>query len=144
MPDFKNKANIWVPPSATHREAAAVAVAVRDYDPNLSFGLNEQTGQWCIFLRQGTSEATAQADLPIMGFSDIPYPNDAIRRLHQADALRTGREILDQVERVNKDIQHQKDLVATQAVEETAEAFDWGFRQMGKAPHAKVFINRED
>lgn len=144
MPDYTNKANIWVPPSVTHREAASVAVAVRDYDPNLSFGRNEKTGQWCIFLRQGTSEATAQADLPIMGFNDIPHPHDALRRLQQADALRTGREILDNLERVNRDIRKDSELKADQAVQESAEAFDWGFRQMGKAPHAKVFINRED
>jgi hypothetical protein len=87
---------------------------------------------------------TAESDLPVLGFEDIPHPDDALRRLHQADALRTGHEILDQINRANKEIQDDKDLVAQQAIEETAEGFDWGFRQMGKAPYSKVFINRED
>jgi hypothetical protein len=144
MPNIKDRANIWVPPSFTHKQAAAVDSAVREYDPNLGFGLNEQSGQWCIFLRHGSNELTAESDLPVLGFEDIPHPDDALRRLHQADALRTGHEILDQINRANKEIQDDKDLVAQQAIEETAEGFDWGFRQMGKAPYSKVFINRED
>jgi len=144
MPYINQQTNIWVPDSFQDRQAASVDTVVRDYDQNLGFGKNEQTGQWCIFLRHGSNELTAEADLPIMGFNSIPHPEDALRRLHQADALRTGREILDQIERANKDILDKKDEAAAQASEETAEAFDWGFRQMGKAPYAKVFINRED
>lgn len=144
MPYIDQQTNIWVPDSFQDRQAASVDTAVREYDHNLGFGKNERTGQWCIFLRHGSNELTAEADLPIMGFNSIPHPDDALRRLHQADALRTGREILDQIERANKDIQSKKDEAAAQASAETAEAFDWGFRQMGKAPYAKVFINRED
>jgi len=109
MPYINQQTNIWVPDSFQDRQAASVDTVVRDYDQNLGFGKNEQTGQWCIFLRHGSNELTAEADLPIMGFNSIPHPEDALRRLHQADALRTGREILDQIERANKDILDKKD-----------------------------------
>lgn len=137
MPLFDEKTNIWVPRSYEDKRAAAVSVAVREYDPNLGFGRNERTGQWCIFLKAGTSAVTVGGDLPIMGFNDIPHPDDALRRIHQADAVRTGREIMQSIERHNNDIQKKKDEVARLAVEESAEAFDWGFRQMGKAPYVK-------
>lgn len=137
MPQFDQKTHIWVPNSHQDRNAAAVAVAVREYDPDLSFGRNEQTGQWCIFLKQGTSSATVGADLPVLGFQEIPHPDDALRRLHQADALRTGRKILDNIERHNEALQKDAKAGGDAAIEETAEAYDWAYRQMGKAPYAK-------
>ena len=135
-----NKSNIWVPESFGHREVVRVRRAVKEYDPNLDFGRNELTGQWCIFLKRGTSKATEEVDLPIMGFNDIPHPDDAISRLHQADALRTGNEILDKIVKNNDDIEARREVAAQEASAQAAEGFDWGFRQMGKAPHTKVFI----
>ena len=114
--------------------------AVREYDPNLDFGRNERTGQWCIFLKRGTGEASKEVDLPILGFNEVPHPDDALRRLHQADALRTGNEILDKITKNNADIEARKEVAAQEATQAAAEGFDWGFRQMGKAPHSKVFI----
>lgn len=136
----KNTEKIWVPGSFEFREAGAVRKAVKEYDPNLDFGKNERTGQWCIFLRQGTTAVSQENDLPILGFEDIPHPDDALRRLYQSDALRTGHEIQKKLERHNAELEKQRDLAAEEATAETAEAFDWGFRQMGKAPHSKIFI----
>lgn len=135
-----NKANIWVPPTHGFREAARVRTAVREYDPNLDFGKNERTGQWCIFLKQGSNEFSKEVDMPILGFNDIPHPDDALKRLHQSDALRTGQEILDKITKNNDDIEARREIAAQEATAQAAEGFDWGFRQMGKAPHAKVFI----
>lgn len=135
-----NKQNIWVPPAHFDRQIVKVRRAVKEYDPNLDFGKNERTGQWCIFLKQGTSEATQEVDLPILGFNDIPHPDDALRRLHQSDAQRTGQEILDKITRNNEDIEARREVAAQEASAQAAEGFDWGFRQMGKAPHTKVFI----
>lgn len=136
----KNKTNIWVPESFGHREAVRVRRAVKEYDPNLDFGRNELSGQWCIFLKRGTSEVTKEVDLPILGFNDIPHPDDALARLRQSDALRTGNEILDKIVKNNSDIEDRREVAAQEAAEASAEAFDWGFRQMGKAPYQKVFI----
>jgi hypothetical protein len=136
--------SIWVPPSFGYKAEGAVRKAVKEYDPNLDFGKNERTGQWCIFLRQGTTAATNQNDLPILGFDEVPHPDDALRRLHQSDALRTGHEIQQKMERHNASLNRERELRADEATAETAEAFDWGFRQQGKAPHAKIFIPGKD
>lgn len=140
----QNKQNIWVPESFGHREVVRVRRAVKEYDPNLDFGKNELTGQWCIFLKRGTSEVTREVDLPILGFNDIPHPDDALTRLRQSDALRTGNEILDKITRNNQDIEDRREVAAQEAAHEAAEGFDWGYRQMGKAPHSKVFIRGKD
>lgn len=140
MPD---KTNIWVPESFGHREVVRVRRAIKEYDPNLDFGKNELTGQWCIFLKRGTNELTQEVDLPVLGFQEIPHPDDALARLRQSDALRTGNEILDKITKNNSDIEERREVAAQEASANAAEGFDWGFRQMGKAPHTKVFIPGE-
>lgn len=114
--------------------------AVREYDPDLDFGRNEKTGQWCIFLKRGTNELTKEADLPVLGFEDIPHPHDALKRLYRSDALRTGRDILEKLERNNAEIHKKKDEAAQEGEEAAAEAFEWGFRQMGASPVSKIYI----
>ena len=135
-----DKQNIWVPESFGHRETTRVRKAVKEYDPNLDFGKNELTGQWCIFLKRGVSSASQEVDLPVLGFPEIPHPDDALRRLQESDALRTGNEILDKLVKNNQDIEDRREVAAQEATAQAAEGFDWGFRQMGKAPHSKVFI----
>lgn len=132
---------LWVPAHAVEqRDAWKVHQAVKQYDENLAFGRNEQTGQWCIFMRQGTSKATTTGDLPILGFNDIPHPDDAIARLQKADAQRRGREILDELNAHNESIEAHRKAAADDAIGQTAEAFEWGYRKMGKHPNTRIFI----
>lgn len=133
--------NIWVPGSHEIREATAVRNAVRTYDPDLSFGRNEETGDWCIFLRQGTNKAASTNDLPILGFGkDIPAPEAAMTRLLNSDARRRGTEILDELNKNNQDIEDIRKRKADEGIGLMAEGFDWGFRKMGKHPSARIFV----
>lgn len=131
---------MWVPASHEIREATAVRNAVRTYDPDLSFGRNEETGQWCIFLRQGANKAASEWDLPILGFNDIPSPEAAMDRLIASDARRRGTEILDELNKSNQDIEDLRKRRADDAIGSTAEAFEHGFRKMGKHPSARIFV----
>ena len=140
MPVINDKVSMWVPSSHQDRQAHAVNKAVREYDPDLGFGYNEATGQWCIFLKHGATAMAANSDLPILGFSHIPHPDDAIKRLYQSDARRRGQEIVDAIQRDNEEIQRQAEQRAKEASDATAEAFEWGFRKVGAAPVSKVFI----
>lgn len=143
MPYLGQHSTFWVPASHEDRGAHLVNLAVREYDPDLSFGRNEQTGQWCIFLKHGTTAVTSEGDLPILGFSHIPTPEQATKRLYETDARRRGREIVDSIQRHNEELQRQTDVKAQEASDETAEAFEWGFRKMGAAPVSKVFVPTE-
>lgn len=139
------KTALWVPQHAADDRAAwKVHQAVKQYDENLAFGRNEQTGQWCIFLRQGTNKITDTHDLPILGFPEIPHPDDAVKRLMQTDARRRGHEILDELNAHNESIEEIRKAKADDAIGQTAEAFEWGYRQMGKHPNTRIFVPGKD
>lgn len=140
MPVINDKVSMWVPNSHQDRQAYLVDKAVKEYDPDLGFGRNEATGQWCIFLKHGATELAQHSDLPILGFGTIPHPDDAVKRLYESDARRRGREIVDSIQRHNDEIQRASDQRAQEASNATAEAFEWGFRKVGAAPVSKVYI----
>lgn len=136
--------SLWVPGKSDQPNAWRVHQAVRMYDENLAFGRNEETGQWCIFMRQGTTQAASTNDLPILGFNDIPHPDDAITRLRKSDARRRGQEILDELNKYNEDINLERKRRADDAIGQTAEAFEYGFRKMGKHPQSRIFVPGRD
>jgi hypothetical protein len=127
---------IWLPGSGvTDLAAVRVDRAVNEYDEQLHFGRNEDTGQWCIFLiRRG------EAPLPVLGFNDIPYPDDALKRLYQADAMRRGEEILDQMNRDNDKLREKDEEAVKQGIGIAAEAFEWGFRAMGSDKAKRIVV----
>lgn len=139
------RSGLWVPAhAAEQRDAWKVHQAVKQYDENLAFGRNEQTGQWCIFLRQGTSAATTTGDLPILGFPDIPSVDAAMDRLRESDARRRGKDILDELEKHNRSIKEERKRAADDAIGEAAKAFEWGYRKMGKHPNPRIFVPGKD
>lgn len=134
----KSALNIWVPDSASNAQydipVLRVDKAVQEYDENLRFGRNEETGQWCIFrLVRGENP------LPILGFNEIPHPEDACKRLFQADAMRRGEEILDEMNRQNEELDKHVDAAADEANGIAAEVYEHAFRMMGKTPYLKSF-----
>lgn len=135
-------ANIWLPGiGMTDIAQRRVDAAVQEYDENLRFGRNMESGQWCIFLMRRGHDP-----LPVIGFNDIPHPEDAIKRLHNADAQRRGEEILDEMNRHNEELKAPYEKAASEADEILAEAYEWGFRQMGRGQRSvipvRVPVNR--
>lgn len=129
---------IWTPPSYRFAGVREARQAVQDYDPNLEFGFNERTKQWCVYLKRGAMAASADADLPILGFDHIPGRDEVQRRLYQSDALRRGHEILDQINRHNDDIHRRSDAVSDEDTQ-LAETLEWALRKTGRRSD-KVFI----
>lgn len=130
---------IWTPPKSDRR-AHDTSVAVKEYDPRLGFGRNEETGQWVIFMRQGETEDSRGGDLPILGFDDIPSPDAAKKKLYETDALRRGDEILDSINRHNDEINQRFADAADEATGEAAEYLEWFHRQQGTHPNPRIFI----
>jgi hypothetical protein len=113
--------------------------AVSEYDERLYFDRNLDTGQWCIYLKTPPSEA----DLPILGFDEVPNPEAAVKRLWQADTLRHGEKILnDMWKRNEKRLQPLRDK-ADDASGQAAEVLEWSHRKMGTHPTPRVFVPRE-
>lgn len=114
----------------------AVDRRLNEYDERLYFARNLDTGQYCAYLKTPPSEP----DLPIFGWDSIPDPEQAIRRIHQADALRHGDEILDRIDRQNAERERPYKEAVEDAEGELAEAFEWGFRKMGTHPSPRIFV----
>lgn len=117
--------SIWVPPSHYDKMAVNVRMAVREYDPELNFGINEANGQWCIFMERHGER------IPILGFSGIPHPDDALKRLYQSDTRRHGSKILDDMNKHNEKLRAEKKYKVDEAAGELAEAAEYAAREDG-------------
>lgn len=131
-------ANIWLPPSYLYREAHAVDKAVNQYDPELHFGRNERNGQWCIFMERHSER------IPVLGFRDIPHPDDALKRLYKADTRRHGSKILDDLIKHNEETKAAGRSAGDDAVGQTAEAFEYAYRKEGLHPTPRIFVPGRD
>lgn len=117
-------------------DVLSVERVINEYDERLYFDRNPETGQYCVYLKTVPSEP----DLPIFGWDYVPDGEAALRRIYQADALRHGEEILDQIDRANTEKTRPYDEAVDEATGQLAEAFEWGFRKMGAHPESRIFV----
>ena len=115
-------------------KALKVDAIVNKYDERLFFGKNEDTGDWCIFVRM----PRPQLPFPVIGFQDtIPEPEDALRRLKEADTLRVGNTIYNDVVKSQEDYRNKFEYKANEASAESAEVVEHLMRKHGKSPIIK-------
>lgn len=127
--------SLWLPNGVSY-EAYRVDRAVREYDERLMFGRNEDTGDWCIFIRLPGDNPP----YPVIGFQDtIPDPATAIARLNQGDTRKHGeriyKEILESEKRRKALLEYASDQAAGDSVERTEHMM----RQRGASPIIKVY-----
>lgn len=125
--------NLWLPNGKDYR-AYKVDQAVREHDDRLMFARNEETGDWCIFMRMPGD----RQPFPVIGFQDkIPEPHEAITRLNAGDPRKHGTRLLMEARRADE--QRRKDLeyVSNQAAAESVEHVEHMMRQYGKSPIIK-------
>jgi hypothetical protein len=123
---------LWLPGS-TNYAAYRVDRAVSAYDERLMFGLNEDTGDWCVFVRM----PSPQEPFPLLGFQSIPEPDDVMVMVKEAHLVRNKekiwKEIIDSQEKYRAELKYKGD----QASEESAEVVEHFLRQNGKSPVVK-------
>jgi hypothetical protein len=108
--------------------------AVQEYDENLRFGRNEETGQYCVF-----RIVRGERPLPILGFTEMPDTDQIFKRLYKSDALRRGNEILDEINKHNAGIEAELESAASDASGMVAEGFEHLFHGVGKTPYRRVY-----
>jgi len=127
--------NLWLPNTMNY-PAYKVDRAVHAYDERLMFARNEDTGDWCIFIRMPDSKPP----LPILGFQDkIPEPDEALFRLRAADTMRHGDQIYKDVVKSQNDYRAGLKYAADEAIADSAERTEHLMRKHGKSPVIKSF-----
>ena len=115
-----------------------VDAAVRQYNERLSFGLNEDTGDYCIFMRMPRPEP----NLPILGFgTSVPHPDEACKKLWESDTMIHGDKILKDILKSQEEFKNAKRYAADQAASDSAERMEKFMRGKGLSPVVKVFPN---
>ena len=125
--------NIWLPNGVSY-EAYRVDRAVREYDERLMFGRNEDTGDWCVFVRM----PSPRDPFPVFGFGNrIPKPDEALARIKEGHLVahkeRIWREVVDSQKKYKADLAYKSD----QAGEDSAERAEHLMRKHGKSPIIK-------
>ena len=126
---------IWIPNMGDYdMRAWKVDRKVREYDERLMFGRNEDTGDWCIFIRM----PAPQDPFPVIGFQkSIPEPNDALDRLKAADTMRHGDRLYKEMVASQKKYRDDLEYKSDQAAQDSAERVEHLMRQHGKSPVIK-------
>lgn len=111
---------------------------VKKYDERLMFTRNEDTGDWCVFIKMPRPEPP----YPILGFgTEIPSVENVMMRLQKSDTMRNGDKIYNDVlksqEKYRADLKYKTD----QATEEAVEPIEFMMRKEGKSPIVKVFYS---
>lgn len=108
--------------------------AVNEYDERLSFRRNEDTGDWCVYIAM----PHGQEPIPVLGFgTEVPHPEDAVKRVYAADTVRHGEAILDRINRDNEAIREEARYRASEASGDTAERIEKLMRAHGESPVIK-------
>jgi len=132
---------IYIPGRGTvDSDVYKVDAAVRQYNERLSFKLNEDTQDYCIFMRMPYPEP----DLPILGFGrEIPHPDLACKKLWESDTMIHGDKILKDILKSQEDFKNAKRYAADQASADSAERIEHVMRMKGDSPVIKSFSKKE-
>ena len=117
-----------------------VDTAVRQYNERLSFGLNEDTQEYCIFMRMPHPEPT----LPILGFGrEVPHPDVACKKLWESDTMIHGDKILKDILKSQDEYKKMLRYNSDQASADSAERVEHLMRMNGDSPIIKSFSKEE-
>jgi hypothetical protein len=111
-----------------------VDAAVRQYNDRLSFGLNEDTQEYCIFMRMPHPEPV----LPILGFGrEVPHPDAACKKLWESDTMIHGDKILNDILKSQEEYKAALRYNSDQASADSAERIEYLMRTNGDSPVIK-------
>ena len=111
---------------------------ISDYDENLSFKLNEDTGDYCVYMRMPYPEEP----VAILGVgSTVPHSDYIIQRLRETDVRIHGDKLFDMIIKEQNKVKEEKRYLADQASSDSAERIEKMLRKHGKSPVVKVFPN---
>jgi hypothetical protein len=129
--------SLFIPGRGTvDTRAWRVDQAVNEYDERLLFAKNEETGDWCVFVRM----PGAEPPYPVCGFGrDIPSVDDVMVRIRRSDTMRNGDAIYKDLMRSQEKYRAELKYKGDQATDESVEVVEHFMRKHGKSPIIKSF-----
>jgi len=129
--------SLFIPGRGTvDTRAWRVDQAVNEYDERLLFAKNEETGDWCVFVRM----PGAEPPYPVCGFGrDIPSVDDVMVRIRRSDTMRNGDAIYKDLMRSQEKYRAELKYNGDQATDESVEVVEHFMRKHGKSPIIKSF-----
>jgi hypothetical protein len=129
--------SLFIPGRGTvDTRAWRVDQAVNEYDERLLFAKNEETGDWCVFVRM----PGAEPPYPVCGFGrDIPSVDDVMVRIRRSDTMRNGDAIYKDLIRSQEKYRAELKYNGDQATDESVEVVEHFMRKHGKSPIIKSF-----
>lgn len=124
---------IWLPTSSGMVDLRVWRLneAAKEYDPRLMVGRNEHNGYWTVYIAQGPLSPPHPVLALSQDESQLPDPEGLKRKLYQMDTVRQGSKMLDDMNRRNEKLKHEKwGYAADEATDEMADAFSWGLSRM--------------
>lgn len=141
------KSNILVPGKGyLDVDALTVDRRIREHDERLRFGFNEKNQDWVIYITMPPDfDASYYIDggpvYPVIGFGkQIPDPDTALKKLHYADTMRYGLEILDKMNSANDKLKEPYERKASEATGEAADVREWALRKLELHPSPRIFV----
>ena len=140
---------IWIPGSLGQVDVQTwrISQALKEYDERLCLARNEDNGQWCVYVRMPRGGDWPEL-LPIFGLTQPPHDprtlevEDVLRRVHQADALRQGEKILDDIVNTNDGIRRGFEQRTQEATAQVAEVAASAMMRAGTAPVSSTPMRR--
>jgi hypothetical protein len=116
---------------------AAAMKAVQDYDPDLSLGRHDQSGEWVILLKRGPMEQPH----PVFGLGpELPSREEITRILYQGDVRRHGGKLAVQLQQAGDRRRAAERAEINDQTGVAAEALEWGMRKEGRHPNPRIFV----
>lgn len=123
----------------------AVDAAVSEYDERLFAADHPHTGTPSIFIKMPPDTEWQQGDglaidgnrcVPVMAFPHgFPHTDEVLRRLHEADAVRRGHELLDHMNRANAALNEPARREAAERAGVVAEVTESAMHRIGKTSY---------
>lgn len=116
--------------------------AVKEYDERLFVAQNEETGDWCIYMKA----PHGQFPIPIVGwrYEELPDKDEVFVWLWKHDSIRQGERLLDDINRHNDEIRKEREEKMSELTGEMAEHIEVVTRWTGEHPEKRIFVPKKD
>ena len=115
--------------------------AVKEYDERLSVGRNEETGDWCVYIKMPPGSYVELYPVHGLGPEMPTDPQPILEHLWKIDAARHGTQLLRDLEKGQEKWRAEQIRKQLEPNIILADVMEFAMRRFGQTPYTKVFVN---